>query len=84
MGAVWLAEQHAPVKRQVALKLIRAAIRSESTLQRFELERQALAIMNHPAIARVFDAGTTQEGQPYFVMEYVPGCLSASTANKRD
>ena len=73
MGAVWLAEQHAPVKRQVALKLIRAAIRSESTLQRFELERQALAIMNHPAIARVFDAGTTQEGQPYFVMEYVPG-----------
>jgi serine/threonine protein kinase/tetratricopeptide (TPR) repeat protein len=73
MGAVWLAEQHAPVKRQVALKLIRAAIRSESTLQRFELERQALAIMNHPAIARVFDAGTTQEGQPYFVMEYVVG-----------
>ena len=73
MGAVWLAEQHAPIKRQVALKLIRAAIRSESTLQRFELERQALAIMNHPAIARVFDAGTTQEGQPYFVMEYVVG-----------
>ena len=73
MGAVWLAEQHAPVKRQVALKLIKAAIRDESTLQRFELERQALAIMNHPAIARVFDAGTTQEGQPYFVMEYVSG-----------
>ena len=73
MGAVWLAEQHAPIQRQVALKLIRAAIRSESTLQRFELERQALAIMNHPAIARVFDAGTTQEGQPYFVMEYVVG-----------
>lgn len=73
MGAVWLAEQHAPVKRQVALKLIKAAIRDEAALQRFALERQALAIMNHPAIARVFDAGTTQEGQPYFVMEYVPG-----------
>jgi serine/threonine protein kinase/Tfp pilus assembly protein PilF len=73
MGAVWLAEQHEPVKRQVALKLIKAAIRDASTLQRFDLERQALAIMNHPAIARVFDAGTTPEGQPYFVMEYVPG-----------
>jgi serine/threonine protein kinase/Tfp pilus assembly protein PilF len=73
MGAVWLAEQHAPVKRQVALKLIKAAIRDQATLQRFELERQTLAIMNHPAIARVFDAGTTEEGQPYFVMEYVPG-----------
>jgi non-specific serine/threonine protein kinase/serine/threonine-protein kinase len=73
MGAVWLAEQHAPVKRQVALKLIKTTLRDESALQRFELERQALAIMNHPAIARVFDAGTTQEGQPYFVMEYVPG-----------
>jgi eukaryotic-like serine/threonine-protein kinase len=73
MGAVWLAEQHEPVRRQVALKLIKAAIRDASTLQRFDLERQALAIMNHPAIARVFDAGTTPEGQPYFVMEYVPG-----------
>lgn len=73
MGAVWLAEQHEPVKRQVALKLIKAAIRDAATLQRFDLERQALAIMNHPAIARVFDAGTTPEGQPYFVMEYVPG-----------
>jgi serine/threonine protein kinase/Flp pilus assembly protein TadD len=74
MGAVWLAEQHEPVKRQVALKLIKAAaIRDAATLQRFDLERQALAIMNHPAIARVFDAGTTPDGQPYFVMEYVPG-----------
>ncbi len=73
MGSVWLAEQHEPVKRLVALKLIKAAIRDASTLQRFDLERQALAIMNHPAIARVFDAGTTPDGQPYFVMEYVPG-----------
>ena len=73
MGIVWLAEQHEPVKRHVALKLIKAAIRDAATLQRFEMERQALAIMNHPAIARVFDAGTTPEGQPYFVMEYVAG-----------
>ncbi len=73
MGTVWLAEQHEPVKRHVALKLIKSAIRDAATLQRFDLERQALAIMNHPAIARVFDAGATAEGQPYFVMEYVPG-----------
>jgi serine/threonine protein kinase len=73
MGAVWLAEQQEPVQRQVALKLIKTAIHDASTLQRFELERQALAIMNHPGIARVFDAGTTAEGHPYFVMEYVSG-----------
>jgi serine/threonine protein kinase/Flp pilus assembly protein TadD len=73
MGAVWLAEQDEPVQRQVALKLIKAAIRDPSALQRFDLERQALAVMNHPAIAKVFDAGATAEGQPYFVMEYVSG-----------
>src|SRR6201996_2914726 len=73
MGAVWLAEQQEPVQRLVALKLIKTTIRDAYTLQRFEMERQALAIMNHPGIARVFDAGTTSEGQPYFVMEYVAG-----------
>jgi serine/threonine protein kinase/tetratricopeptide (TPR) repeat protein len=83
MGTVWLAEQYEPVQRQVALKLIKAAIRDESTLQRFDLERQALAIMNHPAIARVFDAGTTAEGQPYFVMEYVPGVPISSYCEQR-
>jgi eukaryotic-like serine/threonine-protein kinase len=73
MGQVWLAEQTAPVKRQVALKLIRAGMYDESIVQRFQSERQSLAIMDHPAIAKVFDAGTTLQGQPYFVMEHVPG-----------
>ena len=73
MGCVWLAEQTAPVTRQVAVKIIKAGRYDASALKRFELERQSLAIMNHPAIAKVFDAGSTSEGQPYFVMEYVPG-----------
>jgi eukaryotic-like serine/threonine-protein kinase len=73
MGQVWLAEQTLPVQRQVALKLIKAGMYDEAVLQRFQSERQSLAIMEHPAIAKVFDAGTTPQGQPYFVMEYVPG-----------
>ncbi len=73
MGQVWLAEQSAPVKRQVALKIIKAGRYDGSALLRFDVERQALAIMDHPAIAKVFDAGSTPHGQPYFVMEYVPG-----------
>ena len=73
MGEVWLAEQSSPVKRQVALKVIKAARYNKSALIRFDLERQALAMMDHPAIAKVFDGGSTAEGQPYFAMEYVPG-----------
>jgi eukaryotic-like serine/threonine-protein kinase len=73
MGQVWLAEQTSPVRRQVALKLIKAGMYDETVVQRFQSERQSLAIMDHPAIAKVFDAGTTPHGQPYFVMEYVPG-----------
>jgi serine/threonine protein kinase/tetratricopeptide (TPR) repeat protein len=73
MGQVWLAEQSAPVKRQVALKIIKAGRYDDSALLRFNVERQTLAIMDHPAIAKVFDAGSTPQGQPYFVMEYVPG-----------
>jgi serine/threonine protein kinase len=73
MGCVWLAEQTAPVTRQVAVKIIKAVRYDDSARKRFELERQSLAIMNHPAIAKVFDAASTPEGQPYFVMEYVPG-----------
>jgi len=73
MGQVWLAEQTSPVRRQVALKLIKAGMYDESVVQRFQAERQSLAIMDHPAIAKVFDAGATPQGQPYFVMEYVPG-----------
>jgi serine/threonine protein kinase len=73
MGQVWLAEQNAPVHRQVALKLIKAGMYDATVVQRFRSERQSLAIMDHPAIAKVFDAGATPQGQPYFVMEYVPG-----------
>ena len=73
MGQVWLAEQTSPVRRQVALKLIRAGMYDEAVAQRFQSERQSLAIMDHPTIAKVFDAGATPQGQPYFVMEYVPG-----------
>ncbi|HXL20957.1 MAG TPA: tetratricopeptide repeat protein [Candidatus Dormibacteraeota bacterium] len=73
MGQVWLAEQTAPVRRKVALKLIKAGMYDESALRRFQSERQSLAIMDHPAIAKVFDAGATPDGQPYFAMEYVPG-----------
>ena len=73
MGQVWLAEQTSPVRRQVALKMIKAGMYDEAVVERFQSERQSLAIMEHPAIAKVFDAGTTPQGQPYFVMEYVPG-----------
>jgi non-specific serine/threonine protein kinase/serine/threonine-protein kinase len=73
MGQVWLAEQTSPVRRRVALKLIRTGTYDSSLVQRFQSERQSLAIMEHPAIAKVFDAGTMLEGQPYFVMEYVDG-----------
>jgi serine/threonine protein kinase len=73
MGQVWLAEQTSPLRRQVALKLIKVGVYDDSVLQRFLSERQSLAIMDHPSIAKVFDAGATSDGQPYFVMEYVPG-----------
>src|SRR5271168_1122488 len=73
MGQVWLAQQTSPVKRQVALKLIKGGMYDSAVIQRFESERQSLALMNHPAIAKVFDAGSTSDGQPYFVMEYVDG-----------
>jgi non-specific serine/threonine protein kinase/serine/threonine-protein kinase len=73
MGQVWLAEQTEPVRRLVALKLIRAGMFDSALVQRFQSERQSLALMDHPAIAKVFDAGTTPSGQPYFAMEYVDG-----------
>ena len=73
MGEVWLAEQKEPVRRRVALKLIKAGMNSREVAARFESERQALALMDHPAIAKVLDAGATPEGAPYFVMEYVAG-----------
>jgi serine/threonine protein kinase len=73
MGAVYLAEQEQPVKRRVALKVIKAGMDSARVIARFEAERQALAVMDHPNIARVLDAGSTEEGRPYFVMELVKG-----------
>ena len=73
MGEVWLAEQKEPVRRRVALKLIRAGMNTRELIARFESERQTLALMDHPAIAKVFDAGSTIQGAPYFVMEYVAG-----------
>jgi tRNA A-37 threonylcarbamoyl transferase component Bud32 len=73
MGEVWLAEQQPLVRRRVATKLIRAGMDTREVVARFEAERQALALMDHPAIAKVFEAGTTPQGRPYFVMEYVVG-----------
>jgi serine/threonine protein kinase/lipopolysaccharide biosynthesis regulator YciM len=73
MGSVYLSEQTQPVRRQVALKLIKPGMDSRTVLARFESERQALALMDHPHIARVFDAGTTEDGRPFFVMELVKG-----------
>jgi non-specific serine/threonine protein kinase/serine/threonine-protein kinase len=73
MGEVWLAQQTQPVRRRVAIKLIKSGMDTREVVTRFESERQALALMNHPAIAKVFDAGSTPEGRPYFVMEYVVG-----------
>jgi len=72
-GLVYLAEQERPLRRRVAVKLLKAGMDSASILGRFEAERQALAMMDHPCVAKVFDAGTTVAGRPYFVMEYVGG-----------
>src|SRR4051812_5018137 len=73
MGDVFLAEQQRPVRRQVALKVIKAGMDTRQVIARFESERQALALMDHPNIAKVFDAGMTDGGRPYFVMELVKG-----------
>ncbi len=83
MGQVWLAEQTEPVRRQVALKLIKAGIFNPSVLQRFQSERQSLAIMDHPSIAKVLDAGATPAGQPYFAMEYVEGAPITGYCDQR-
>ena len=73
MGTVWMAQQTEPVRRVVAVKLIKAGMDSRAVLARFEAERQALAMMDHPNIAKVLDAGATPDGRPYFVMELVKG-----------
>src|SRR5262249_31971802 len=73
MGTVFMAEQTEPVRRTVASKVITPGMDSKHVLARFEQERQALALMDHPNIAKVLDAGTTESGRPYFVMELVHG-----------
>ncbi len=73
MGIVYVAEQKQPIRREVALKVIKPGMDSARVIGRFEAERQALALLDHPNIAHVYDAGTTEAGRPYFVMEYVKG-----------
>ena len=73
MGSVWKTRQHEPVNRLVALKLIKSGLDTAGVLARFDAERQALALMDHPNIARIFDGGITETGSPYFVMEHVDG-----------
>ena len=73
MGMVYVAEQEKPIRRKVALKVIKPGMDSRQVIARFEAERQALSLMDHPNIARVLDAGTTDSGRPYFVMELVKG-----------
>src|SRR5918999_5072116 len=73
MGSVYKAEQRAPIRRTVALKLVKLGMDTREVIARFESERQALALMNHPNVAKVLDAGATETGRPYFVMEHVQG-----------
>ncbi|HEU4517669.1 MAG TPA: serine/threonine-protein kinase, partial [Steroidobacteraceae bacterium] len=73
IGEVYLAEQTTPVVRRVALKVIKLGMDTREVIARFEAERQTLAIMSHPSIAQIYDAGVTESGRPYFVMEHVPG-----------
>ncbi len=83
-GTVYMAEQTEPVKRRVALKVIKAGMDSKEVIARFEAERQALALMDHPNIAKVYDAGTTEGGRPYFVMELVKGVPLTEYCKNKD
>jgi serine/threonine protein kinase/tetratricopeptide (TPR) repeat protein len=83
MGTVYLAEQREPIRRQVALKVVKLGMDTSQVLARFAIERQALAIMDHPNIARIFDAGATRKGRPYFVMEYIEGSPITQYCDRR-
>ncbi len=83
MGVVYLAQQHAPLKRRVALKVIRLGMNSREVVARFERERQSLARLSHPGIAQVYDAGTLPDGRPYFAMEYVEGRAITTWCDER-
>jgi serine/threonine protein kinase len=82
MAVVYMAEQEKPLRRRVALKIIKLGMDTRQIIARFEAERQALAVMDHPNIAKVFDAGTTQTGRPYFVMELVRGVSISEYCDK--
>src|SRR5438046_1135941 len=82
MGSVYKAEQREPIRRTVAVKVIKLGMDTREVIARFESERQALALMNHPNVARVIDAGATDAGRPYFVMEYVEGMPITEYADK--
>ena len=83
-GAVYRAEQKEPLRRQVALKIIKAGMDTKAVIARFEAERQALAMMDHPNIAKVHDGGTTEHGRPYFVMEFVRGTKITDYCNQNN
>ena len=84
MGTIWMAEQREPVKRRVALKIIKLGMDTKQVIARFEAERQALAMMDHPNIARVLDAGATDTGRPYFVMDLVKGSPIVEYSDKNN
>jgi serine/threonine protein kinase len=83
-GVVYMAEQTKPISRRVALKIIKLGMDTKSVIARFEAERQALAMMDHPNIAKVFDAGATDTGRPYFVMELVKGIPITEYCDRND
>ena len=83
MGVVYLGEQTSPVRRVAALKVIRVGMNTRDLVTRFEAERQALALMNHPNIAKVYDVGTTDDERPYFAMEFVDGATITARSNDR-
>jgi len=83
-GVVWMAEQEHPVRRRVALKIIKLGMDTREVIARFEAERQALALMNHPNIAKILDAGATEAGRPFFVMELVRGTKITEYCDKNN
>jgi serine/threonine protein kinase/Tfp pilus assembly protein PilF len=84
MGIVWEAEQEHPIRRRVAIKLVKHGLNSDQVLSRFETERQALALMDHPNVARVLDAGSDDAGRPYFVMDYIKGIPISDYCDRRN
>src|SRR4026207_268232 len=83
MGSVYLAEQREPIRRRVALKVVKLGMDTAQVLSRFDNERQALAMMDHANIAQIFDAGATPRGRPYFVMEYIEGAPITQYCDRR-